>query len=185
MDGGKNPPSNFLPPTNKKYLEIKFIHLFFVTKKMARVNVGVNPKYLSDQHLMAEAVEILMVVGSLKKQKFTLKKPTPKYFKLGTGHIRFFWDKILFLHRRLNLIKKEIELRGMQSNHQINLAEIPPQFINDWSPSENDLSLLKERISLRLKSPLKGGNNFHKYYGKPITNISDFISELNNSVIVK
>ena len=152
---------------------------------MARVNVGINPKYLSDQHLLAEAVEILMVVGSLRKQKFVLKKPTPKEFKLGTGHIRFFWDKILFLNRRLILVKNEIVRRGMQTKHQINISEIPSQLLNDWNPNDNDFSLLKERISDRLKSPLKGGKNFHKYCGSPIENISIFVENLNRSTIFK
>lgn len=152
---------------------------------MARINVGVNPKYLSDQHLLAEAVEILMVVGSLKKQKFFLKKPTPKQFKLGTGHIRFFWDKILYLNRRLSYVKNEIVNRGMQTNHEIDVSEIPLDLLNDWNPNEADFTLLKNRISERLKSPLKGGKNFHKYYGLPIENISIFVENLNNSTIFK
>ena len=40
---------------------------------MARVNVGVNPKYLADQWLIAESVEITMITGSLRKNKY--KKP--------------------------------------------------------------------------------------------------------------
>lgn len=152
---------------------------------MARVNVGVDPKYLSDQHLLAEAVEILMVVGALKKQNFTIKKPTPNSFKLGTGHIRFFWDKILFLDRRLSLVKTELNARQMQANHSINLSEIPVELLNDWSPEEKDLLLLKERITSRLQSPLKGGKNFHKYYGSPITNIGEFINNFNSSTITK
>jgi deoxyribonuclease (pyrimidine dimer) len=152
---------------------------------MARINVGVNPKYLSDQHLLAEAVEILMVVGTLKKQKYILKKPIPNKFTLGAGHIRFFWDKILFLDRRLNQIKCELQARQMQSNHKINLSEVPSNLLNDWNPQENDFLIIKERIADRLTSPLKGKSNFHKYCGTPINNMVEFVGTLNNSKILK
>ena len=40
---------------------------------MARVNIGVNPKHLSDQHLIAESVEITMITGSLRKNNYEIK----------------------------------------------------------------------------------------------------------------
>ena len=44
---------------------------------MARVNIGVDPKYLSDQHLIAESVEITMITGVLRKNGFEIKSPVP------------------------------------------------------------------------------------------------------------
>jgi hypothetical protein len=63
---------------------------------MARVNVGINPKLLSDQHLVAESVELTMITGNLRIYNYKLKSPTPLKFSLGKGHMNFFKDKIIY-----------------------------------------------------------------------------------------
>ena len=63
---------------------------------MARINVGINPIYLSDQHLIAESVEITMIPGSLKYNGFAIKGKVPEQFTLGTGHVNFFKDKLVY-----------------------------------------------------------------------------------------
>ena len=68
---------------------------------MSRVNVGIEPKFLSDQHLIAESVEITMIVGSLKRDKWYIKGQVPTKFCLGQGHINFFKPKLLYLKDRL------------------------------------------------------------------------------------
>jgi hypothetical protein len=40
---------------------------------MARVNIGVHPRHLADQHLIAESVEITMITGGFKKNNFKSK----------------------------------------------------------------------------------------------------------------
>ena len=40
---------------------------------MARVNCGIEPLYLSDQHLIAESVEITMITGGLRKNGYKIK----------------------------------------------------------------------------------------------------------------
>ena len=58
--------------------------------KMVRVNI-INPKYLADQHLRAEYLEIIMLVTYVRKHP-KIKKELPKKYCLGTGHILFFKD---------------------------------------------------------------------------------------------
>ena len=78
---------------------------------MARVNVGLNPKLLSDQHLVAESVEITMITGSLRKDGYVIKGKVPDKFPMGTGHINFFKNKLVYLKRRLDDVNNEM-IRG-------------------------------------------------------------------------
>jgi hypothetical protein len=153
---------------------------------MARVNVGVNPKYLSDQHLIAESVEITMIVGSLKKDKWYIKGKVPTTFCLGTGHINFFKPKILYLKDRLDEVNIEMVNRGFNPTTRINLLEFycPQGNIFGkayWEPTFQDTSLVRSRIIDRLKNPLKAQSGFHKYYGKPIDDMDNFCQDLKNS----
>jgi deoxyribonuclease (pyrimidine dimer) len=79
---------------------------------MARVNIGVDPKHLSDQHLIAESVEITMITGGLRKHGFEIKSPVPDIFKMGTGHINFFKNKLVYLKKRLGVVNDEMRRRN-------------------------------------------------------------------------
>lgn len=135
---------------------------------MARVNVGVNPKYLSDQHLIAEAVEITMISGGLKKNNFLIKGKIPDNFCLGEGHINFFKNKLFYLKKRLDLVNQELIYRGFSASNKINLVEFPVKYHNDWTETPIAFYLIKDRIIDRLNAPLKAKKDFHKYHKVPI-----------------
>ena len=61
---------------------------------MVRINI-INPKYLSDQHLIAEYLEIIMLVNYTKKHPKI--KDAPKNYALGKGHIKFFKNRNIIL----------------------------------------------------------------------------------------
>lgn len=147
---------------------------------MARVNVGVNPKFLSDQHLIAESVEITMIVGALRKDGWKIKGEVPKRFKLGTGHINFFKPKLRYLQKRLEAVNEEMRNRGFKSKTFIDAPDSlsKPQLWGDWTSTLPDSKVVRERITERLTMPLKAKAGFHKYYGKPITNINEFASKM-------
>lgn len=148
---------------------------------MARVNVGVNPKYLSDAHLIAESVEITMITGQLKKQK--KMSQVPNKFSLAKGHMNFFKNKLLYLKRRLNAVNNEMRRRGFNPGTKIELNLFKGSLLNDWTPSYTDTMLVRERIVERLKSPLKLKN--HRYCRNNITNINEFANKLLKSEINK
>jgi deoxyribonuclease (pyrimidine dimer) len=75
---------------------------------MVRVNVGVNPLYLADQHLIAESVEITMITGGLRKNNYIIKSDMPSNLVLGKGHINFFKNKIIYLNKRLTAVNQEM-----------------------------------------------------------------------------
>ena len=66
---------------------------------MTRINSGVDPKELSDKHLIAEHREIKRIPNKVKSGKYDITDQ-PKFFKMGTGHVKFFYDKLKYLYDR-------------------------------------------------------------------------------------
>lgn len=152
---------------------------------MSRVNVGIEPKFLSDQHLIAESVEITMIVGSLKRDKWYIKGQVPTKFCLGQGHINFFKPKLLYLKDRLEEVNIEMTNRNFKPGTKINLLEVefPQGNIFGkayWEPTFQDTCLVRQRVIERLKNPLKAATSFHRYYGKPIEDMDEFCQKLKN-----
>ncbi len=125
---------------------------------MVRINI-INPKYLSDQHLLAEYYEILMLFGYAKK--YPEPKQIPEKYVLGKGHIKFFKNKLRYLEKRHEEIRAEMSKRGFSPKIKPELKGYKKELLNGWSPSRNDLKAIKERIIYKLK--LKP--DFYKYYG--------------------
>ena len=66
---------------------------------MTRINL-VPPAELCDQHLLAEHRELTRIPNAVAKGKFSLKGQ-PSDYKLGEGHVRFFFNKLMFLKKAL------------------------------------------------------------------------------------
>jgi deoxyribonuclease (pyrimidine dimer) len=129
---------------------------------MVRINL-IKPAFLTDQHLVAEYNEILMLFGYVKKHPHTHFKQLskiPKEYKLGEGHILFFKDKLIYLKKRHELIKKEMCKRGFRCSKVINSAEYDKKLMNDWKPSNLDKKIIKKRISDKIN--LKP--TYYRYY---------------------
>lgn len=126
---------------------------------MVRVNI-INPKQLSDQHLIAEYNEILMLLGYVKKYPSLMG--IPKDYCLGKGHIIFFKNKLEYLKRRHETIKKEMNKRGFFTRKTINLKSLPKNLIKNWKPKEKDILIIKKRIKFKINKK----TNFYRYYGK-------------------
>ena len=85
---------------------------------MVRINL-IEPKKLSDQHLIAEYNEILMLVGYMRK--FPKLIGIPDSYRLGEGHIKFFKNKLGYLAERFELLKKKRNTRGFSANLNLDL----------------------------------------------------------------
>ncbi len=126
---------------------------------MVRVNL-INPNHLADQHLVAEYLEIMMLLGYVKN--YPEVKDIPEKYTLGKGHIKFFKNKLNYLKNRHEELKKEMKKRGFATNKSINLKIFKKELLNDWSPSKEDVHIIKERIKWKIeKKP-----NYYRYYGK-------------------
>lgn len=84
---------------------------------MTRINGTILPRYLSDHHLKAEQKEILriplLVANHMEKDTLGIQD-IPGDFTLGEGHLKFFYDKGLFIMDRAERLREEMELRGME-----------------------------------------------------------------------
>ncbi len=124
---------------------------------MVRVNL-INPKYLTDQHLVAEYLEIIMLVKYIKTHPSL--ENLPKNYTLGKGHMRFFKNKVKYLQLRHEKIKKEMQKRGIKTNKTLNVNSLTSSHFKNWKPSNKDLKIIKQRLKEKiLKKP-----SFYKYY---------------------
>jgi deoxyribonuclease (pyrimidine dimer) len=147
-----------------------------------RCNAGINPEILCDQHLIAEQSELLIVDGMLRKYNFQMKAKIPPAMTLNKGHILFWTDKILYLHKRHNEIKNEIINRKFKvTDKEFKLDEYPEHLLNDWRPSNRDSDILKTRIVEKIHA--KGDKLFWRYRGKYIDSVSmpNYINTLTTS----
>lgn len=138
---------------------------------MVRINL-LHPRQLADQHLVAEYNEILMLFGHVKK--FPTINNMPKDYCLGKGHITFFKNKLIYLKKRHEELKKEMKKRGYETNKTIELKH-GNELLNDWEPKECDKKLIKKRITEKLlKKP-----HYYRYYGekKPVEFLINLINE--------
>lgn len=132
---------------------------------MTRINL-VEPEELMDQHLIAEYREIRLLCANLKrtlnsKHGFVESK-VPKQFTLNSGHVYFFYNKGKYLHKRFGEIKVEMMQRGFQPNNPFPREAWPKKLYNDWTPTERDKNIVRERITLRISQK----PNWYRYYGK-------------------
>ena len=139
---------------------------------MVRINL-LKPKQLADQHLIAEYNEILMLFGHVKK--FPKINEMPSDYCLGKGHITFFKNKLLYLKKRHEELKKEMKKRGYATNKTIDLSKYSKELRNDWTPKKCDKELIINRITEKLKKKPE----YYRYYGehKPIDFLIKLIKE--------
>ncbi len=121
---------------------------------MVRINL-IEPVELSDQHLIAEQVEILMLMSYIQKHP-KMDGTEPKEFTLNKGHMKFFRDKVLYLHKRYTSILNEMVNRGFKITWKFpDINEIPIELYNDYKPDQKALNIINERINERImKKPL-------------------------------
>jgi hypothetical protein len=119
---------------------------------MTRINVGVKPAELTNKHLIAEAREIKRIPNCVAKGKFNLNGQ-PKQFTLGTGHVKFFYDKLYYLKKRYEELYNECINRGFKVQYYGDAWNgIPDHLMGDYTPTDTDRQIIIERITERLKT---------------------------------
>jgi len=116
---------------------------------MTRINL-VDPSELCDQHLLAEHRELTRIPNAVARGRFSLVGQ-PADYKLGEGHVRFFFDKLAFLQRRYAALHEECLARGFRVQN-IWPQDLPdnPSLWQDYQPTEQALALNRERITARM-----------------------------------
>lgn len=116
---------------------------------MTRINL-VPPAELCDQHLLAEHRELTRIPNAVAKGRFALRGQ-PADYVLGTGHVRFFFDKLAFLKTRYDALHAECRARGFRVQY-IWPDALPDDAAlwRDYEPTETALQVNRERIALRM-----------------------------------
>jgi deoxyribonuclease (pyrimidine dimer) len=126
---------------------------------MTRINV-IPPKELTTKHLVAEYREITRLPTNLKMslnrkgKKFSLTE-IPNEYVLGTGHVKFFFNKMKFLKNRFESLVDEMLKRGYNPTYRdSNIFIAEENFMNDYTPTEDAIRLNRERIKERLNGKI-------------------------------
>jgi len=124
---------------------------------LTRVNAGIPPRELHRAHLVAELREITMVPSSLARSLRTrtpddILKNIPMVFTLNKGHVSFFYDKLGYLLKRFYLLADEMGRRGYNPDRTRAkyIEGFESLWYGDWSPTEADNDIVRERIRLRI-----------------------------------
>ncbi|TNH08701.1 pyrimidine dimer DNA glycosylase/endonuclease V [Testudinibacter sp. TR-2022] len=126
---------------------------------MTRINV-VPVSELCDQHLLAEHRELTRIPNAVAKGKYNLDGQ-PDDYKLGTGHVKFFMNKLTFLHKRYQALHQECLARGFNvTNRWAQDLPSTPELWLDYVPTDNALWLNRARIAERM--PVKARFTPHK-----------------------
>ena len=121
---------------------------------MTRINIGVPPRELTNKHLIAEHREIKRIPNVISKGKYNLKSVPPK-FTLGKGHVSFFYDKLEYLRERYVSLYNECIARGYNVQNYENCWDgVPKELMNKYTPTEEDIKIVSERIADRLANPI-------------------------------
>jgi deoxyribonuclease (pyrimidine dimer) len=111
---------------------------------MTRINV-LPPEVLSREHLIAEYHELPRVFTYVERHGVAGVRPAN--YCMGAGHVKFFTNKLLYLHNRYSRIYEEMLYRGYSVNkatynkwdvymHKIIDDSIVRQVC--WTPSPSD-----------------------------------------------
>jgi hypothetical protein len=127
---------------------------------MTRINCGIEPQELNKQHLFAEYREMKRIPNCIIKGRFNMDN-IPEVFTLGKGHVKFFYNKLLYLRNRNLLlydecIEKKINITDYRPIYDEAIAKFP-HLANDYIPTDRDRNIVRERIKERLDA--KGKNN--------------------------
>lgn len=112
---------------------------------MTRINV-VPVTELADKHLLAEYRELPRIFGASKKwhERGGRVRDLPMTYRLGTGHVLFFYDKLLYCFARQRALVNECRKRGFNVKHE------PTKDLIDWAPYYLLGSYLPTRAALRI-----------------------------------
>lgn len=119
---------------------------------MTRINV-VLPSRLSDKHLGAEYRELPRVFDLVRRAAARGERPSdprnPLEYKLGQGHVRFFYPRLGFIWARYRALCRECLARGRRVNYgnpEDLRHDIPQEWFGQWTPTPEAIRLNEARI---------------------------------------
>lgn len=128
---------------------------------MTRINV-VPVECLTDRHLLAEYRELPRIFTAVKELIENGKTPSdvdiPDSYKLGKGHVKFFYNKLTWLQHRFSLLYQELLIRGFDMDDGLYSAIFRGTFTigsdlwwGEYTPTPRDIYLNMARLCKRSK----------------------------------
>jgi hypothetical protein len=117
---------------------------------MTRINV-VPVQELCDQHLLAEHRELTRIPNCLNSGKYKFEHCTvlPPEYVLGTGHVRFFFDKLNWLQQRYLQLHDECAQRGFRVTFKWPATCLTASVWGEYEVTDEALRINRERIKER------------------------------------
>ena len=120
---------------------------------MTRINL-IPPSELTRQHLIAEYKELPRTFNLVRARIARGHSPAdcriPDAYRLGTGHVTFFYDKLGFLSDRYLQLVAEMKSRGYEVNYpEPNSGGIGQEWMGGYTPTPEAISLSRQRIDER------------------------------------
>ena len=123
---------------------------------MTRINC-IPPRELSPAHLVAEYRELPRIFGlvraAIARGESPLDPRNPAEYRLGAGHVRFFYPRLGWLLARQVALVAEMRARGYAPSFgdpESLIASIPSEWLGDWQPTPEALAQNRARIAARL-----------------------------------
>ena len=92
----------------------------------------------------------------------------PPLYRLGTGHVLFFYDKLAFIENRYFMLKDEVIARGFNITPKDSIVKyqqsIPEQFYGDYQPTVSAVALSAQRLIDKIHAK----PNWYRLYGQVI-----------------
>ena len=112
---------------------------------MTRINAAIHPSELPTKLLVAERRELIRIPNAVKNGK--AKSKPPEKFKLGTGHVCWFYNRLGYLKKRYIALTEECVKRGIKATDY--LDSFDGVELNDWEPTLEDRQIIVDRIRER------------------------------------
>lgn len=123
---------------------------------MTRINC-IPPAELSPAHLVAEYRELPRIFGLVRASALRGERPgdrrNPTQYRLGAGHVRFFYPRLGWLLARQIALIAEMRARGYAPSFDAPEAlmdGIAAEWLGDWQPDAAAMALNRGRINERL-----------------------------------
>lgn len=127
---------------------------------MTRINI-IPVGELTSKHLVAEYREIPRVWGlsharllASKSNRAVFESDIPAEYRMGKGHVKFFYNKLSWILSRQRELYLEMKRRSYQPNYSpaypIWCSDAPYWMFQDWAPSREEIAVNRARIEERL-----------------------------------
>lgn len=139
---------------------------------MTRVNIHMKPILLSDSHLLAEHREIIRLfkLGKDYWARDPKKRSTiPADFKLGKGHVNFFYDKLDWVADRYLALYAECIERGFNVTDMSDaLDNLPAESVGNYNPDARTMDRTRMLLMLRISKRLSLSLQQPRYMSEPV-----------------